>query len=486
MTKTAATPKTALVNHWEDDVLQRKSVADDFTQILKTLPTPQVVGINASYGMGKTFFMERWGKDLKQSGHTVLFFNAWENDFSNDPLMAFVVDLQEQVAALGVKKANSAVQGVLESAGRIGLQAMKSAAEAVALGLVDLEAINQAEKDSDFKDAYGDFAQDKVRSHLDVRAGVAGFKEGLSGIVSALKAKSGPDALPIIVMIDELDRCRPDFAVQLLENIKHVFSVRDFVFVLGMDRSQMRHAVGVIYGHGMDGEGYLRRFIDLELELPEPKTKLFVQYLLARSELKNFFSDQNYHRHIMYDPECFADTFAEYADFFGLTLREQYQVFQEAVIAIRRIGKKGYYPLLMGFLAPLKAKHKHIYRLIGTTLTDPWEIIEAVEAAVGKRGYHVRVYDKNKTHSTLEFLAATFATELGGVVYKEQRAIEQKNELSRAGKSIPRDLERDASLYSQAVAFARVLDRNFHAFDNRTPVILYVKELLDIGAAYTK
>lgn len=67
---------------------------------------------------------------------------------------------------------------------------------------------------------------------------------------------------PIFILVDELDRCRPSYAVELLERIKHLFSIEDFVFVLGSDTEQLSHAIRGLYGAGFDAERYLKRFVD--------------------------------------------------------------------------------------------------------------------------------------------------------------------------------------------------------------------------------
>ena len=74
----------------------------------------------------------------------------------------------------------------------------------------------------------------------------------------------------MVVIIDELDRCRPLFAIEVLEKAKHLFNVGNVVFVIGIDREQLGHSIRTVYGAGMDPEGYLRRFIDMNFNLPNP------------------------------------------------------------------------------------------------------------------------------------------------------------------------------------------------------------------------
>ena len=67
-----------------------------------------------------------------------------------------------------------------------------------------------------------------------------------------------------MVMIDELDRCRPSYAVEFLETAKHLFVVNQVVFVLAINRKQLAHAVRALYGNEFEAEAYLRRSLDPE------------------------------------------------------------------------------------------------------------------------------------------------------------------------------------------------------------------------------
>lgn len=90
----------------------------------------------------------------------------------------------------------------------------------------------------------------------------------------------------LIFFIDELDRCRPSFAIELLETIKHLFSVPGVIFVTSLDKSQLSHSVATIYGEKMDTTGYLRRFFDLDYKLPSPDKIKYMEIKLG-----NIFSN---------------------------------------------------------------------------------------------------------------------------------------------------------------------------------------------------
>ena len=86
-------------------------------------------------------------------------------------------------------------------------------------------------------------------------------------------------------MIDELDRCRPSYAVELLEVAKHLFEVEHIVFVLAINRAQLAHSIRALYGIGFDADGYLRRFVDVDFVLPEPDRDQLIRALLGDIEI---------------------------------------------------------------------------------------------------------------------------------------------------------------------------------------------------------
>ena len=95
---------------------------------------------------------------------------------------------------------------------------------------------------------------------------------------------------PIIFIIDELDRCRPSYAVELLEQVKHFFSVSGIVFVLSIDKVQLGHAVRGVYGNDrINADEYLRRFIDIEYSIPVPDKNYFEIFLRLLWILDDFF-----------------------------------------------------------------------------------------------------------------------------------------------------------------------------------------------------
>ena len=122
--------------------------------------------------------------------------------------------------------------------------------------------------------------------------------------------------LPLFVLVDELDRCRPNYAVSLLERMKHLFEIDDVVFVMATDTSQLQHSIRALYGSGFDSSRYLFRFFDQTYRFAKPSVEKF---------FAAHFSDID-HSKITGPPETKPDSFVAYIfEAFSIPLRDQQQ-----------------------------------------------------------------------------------------------------------------------------------------------------------------
>ncbi len=131
------------------------------------------------------------------------------------------------------------------------------------------------------------FAEQRLSRYTEACKSVKAFRSVLQEAAGSLRKANGN--LPLIVAIDELDRCRPSYAVELLEVAKHLFAVDHIVFVLAVNCEQLAHAVRALYGNGFDAEGYLRRFFDVDCQLPEPSRDAFIQAQLQATGIDDYF-----------------------------------------------------------------------------------------------------------------------------------------------------------------------------------------------------
>ena len=127
-----------------------------------------------------------------------------------------------------------------------------------------------------------EFSGDKlIRNYLIQKEKFDAFRSELSEYV----ANIGERELPVIFIIDELDRCNPSYAVKVLEHIKHIFDVPNIFFVLVINKEQLEYAVKGYYGsETIDAANYLRRFIDVEYNMPPLPMHKACDYLYEHYE----------------------------------------------------------------------------------------------------------------------------------------------------------------------------------------------------------
>jgi len=103
---------------------------------------------------------------------------------------------------------------------------------------------------------------------------------------------------PLVFFVDELDRCRPSYAIEFLEMAKHLFSVQGTVFVLAINAAQLANAIRALYGEKFDAERYLRRFVDVQLDLPVPEIRKYAPVILGGAVGERSFASKHVSRNL--------------------------------------------------------------------------------------------------------------------------------------------------------------------------------------------
>lgn len=337
---------------WKDDILNRKEVAEDFTRILADAQQPFVVSVDASYGMGKTFFLKRWQEQLRQDGHQVAFFNAWNTDWEKEPLVPFIKTIIDSFSKDIVDAIKETSIGLLKS--------IKNCGDLI------IECAGGPE------DALGKLAQvinpdNKIEQYEAKQKIISDFKDI---ICEKIKDKK------LFIFVDELERCRPTYAIEVLETIKHIFDIPNVIFILGIDRAQLKHTIAALYGSNMDGEGYLKRFVDLELHLPKPDRNAFCKVLMEKFAIKNKHAYDS--SNILNGWNCYCNYFSILADGYDLSLREISQCFTDISI-IQKVVPDDYIKMspILALLMVLKHKKYSTYQNIEKIpFNDLWSELE--------------------------------------------------------------------------------------------------------------
>src|SRR5690606_32737764 len=228
---------------------------------------------------------------------------------------------------------NRSIQSKIDKAKKYGGKIIRAAIPAAVrigtAGVVNLDQLTE----SALADAAEKFTQDQIDSYTEAKRSVVSFRKELNDIAQSLY---GDDSrLPLVFIIDELDRCRPTHAVRLLEIVKHFFSIDRIAFVIALDPEQLGHSVRTLYGQEMDVDGYLKRFFDLELNLPIPGSDEFLNAQFSRFGLEEFFSERMQHNETRYDKDRLESMFKHLFSALDFSFRERERAFSLLGLAIR-------------------------------------------------------------------------------------------------------------------------------------------------------
>ena len=259
---------------FKTDVLGRETVIKNLSALVVNTKDPFVLSIQGSWGSGKTTFVKLWKAYLEQT-HALpsIYFSAWEDDFSSEPLFAILGEINaflKKIVPENTKRADEMkIDKFKEAGSKILRKAFPAFLKGATSGFLDLDKGFEAALSS-ISEAAG---KELIEHYEQEKAIRDEFRDALSDVLDFLPAEK-----PLIIFIDELDRCRPLYAIELLERIKHFLGVERVIFVLSVDKEQLSESIKSQYG-AIDTENYLRRFVDLQFSLENPDVEAFCDYL---------------------------------------------------------------------------------------------------------------------------------------------------------------------------------------------------------------
>lgn len=352
---------------WAGDLLGRKAEGQYLRRYIERLydvdrrdQTSFVLNINSEWGHGKTWFLKNLSRELRQN-HPVVYFDAWKNDFSNDALLSFVSVVCDELSKLfwkdkPISQKIIKVKSIFSSLSKSALPILLSVLAKQLTG----KALDDLGLSEEIKDACVDASDElskvvstsAIDSFLTQRNAISDFSNAVQSLVEEISKKPSIK-LPICIMVDELDRCRPTYAIELLEAIKHLFSINGVFFILATDTRQLSHSIKAVYGNEFDAHSYLKRFFYAEYILCEPDYKSFSNYLFSLIELSEKFLIPS-----EWTGKIF---FASVAKLFKLSVRDQEQVFDMLVTIIIVGGRDDLHLPLLLWLIVLRVKVNDAY-----------------------------------------------------------------------------------------------------------------------------
>ena len=259
----------------KEDTLNRASDIRSFIEALDDIEGNMFISLDAGWGEGKTFFVRQvqttleyltkrtWEAEDKndkfnemepyfensklnsidlEKSYLPIYYNAWLYDNHNDPLMSLVFEIIRKSEIYFDTKISDQVGNPIEEL----LSALSINAGPVSFSLQGMKKMK------------GPDILHSVRMAEEIRDVVKKILD------EAIIEK----AQRLVIFIDELDRCRPNYAIEMLERIKHYFDDERIIFVVSVNKAQLVHTISNCYGYGFDSTGYLNKFFDLNAHLP--------------------------------------------------------------------------------------------------------------------------------------------------------------------------------------------------------------------------
>lgn len=363
---------------WADDLFSRKLEAEHLIAYIESVAGRPIlrqdkraytIAIDAGYGGGKSFFLRRLAEHLSLN-HPVAFVDAWADDLTDEPLTALVATLKQALDPLvAAPDVRSRLSDFLTKTGKVakivGWGVLRRGAGLLLTGkAVDAAEDVLADSSEDMRDAINDglteagqgtvddaivavksvtghrLMEERVTAFENGKAAVRQMKESLEAIVTSLDGVTLYP--PIIIVIDELDRCRPTYAIRLLEEIKHLFDVPGIVFVLAIHTEQLAHSVSGVYGSNFDGRAYLRRFIDRRYSLEEPRLVPLLEKLVEQAGLRQ---EAFTWPHLVIPDEreltpTVPELLAEYMQLYGLGPRDAFALMDVLQTSAALVGQE--------------------------------------------------------------------------------------------------------------------------------------------------
>lgn len=343
-----------------------------------------VVALSSKFGSGKTTFFQMWKDDLesrREEPNTplVISLNAWESDYYGDPLFAIISGLVDRLLESGVS-----ADSIVNAAKDIGWFATAIGGQIVqkVTGIDAVAAGDLAEKKKAKRDGAAQVPEDTFSVYQGRKDAMGNLKTAVQEFVASSEPK-------VLFLVDELDRCRPDYAISYLETIKHIFDVQGAVFILAADRQQLENSAKTAFGQDLDFEEYYRKFVHREVTLPPISDsnymKLATTYVgqyLQRDGLRNCFMTLDSNR---------VNGISELVAALRLTPRQIQEVFRIVghvfATSAENKGRWRWWCLEMGSIAmaAFKVGNPKVFHLLGNQQFEPKEALSFLTGLLGGR-----------------------------------------------------------------------------------------------------
>lgn len=337
---------------FEDDHFARCSTAENLTTIFDNSDEGLILSINSAWGTGKTKFVEMWSEGLNETKEfRTIYLNAWEADYYNDPLLSLLLAIEEYSDTFD----NVGIEEVRKASGMVFSNLIKK-------GTFDVIDLKEIKKEL-IKGTVIEL-KERLNAQKNIKLDI---KDTLESIRHNKK---------VVFFVDELDRAKPNYVVELIELIKHYFKVEGYYFVLMTDRIQFDSIIKHYYGNDIGTADYLRKIIDYDFSMKQPSSVKYFEVLvesngLRMKRLPNVYGTYG-NASLGYYPFLY-ELFIEYIELYKYSLRDVDKLIGFLKILLPTIKelyvlefeKQIYNSVLLAYLVSVRIKNiKHYQKLI--------------------------------------------------------------------------------------------------------------------------
>ena len=347
---------------FKNDVLQRQQFGDALSNLVIRSTDELVISLDGKWGEGKTTFVKMWQGLLKERGIPSIYIDAFQNDYTDDAFISIASAITSYIDQYSTETQKSL--DFKDKAKKVGVRLLSWSAKigikAATLGAIkesDIATLSDIADDvaADTSEAIADLVKERLSAHNKEADLIRSFRDSLSDLPATLRGNSSGQ---LVIVIDELDRCRPTFAVEVLEKIKHLFSVKSVAFLLVIHKQQLEEAIRCVYGNNIDAHTYLQKFINVETSIPKRVSERYsndlesyIKKLIQLHEITTWGDDRD-----------ILGCLVPFAQHFNLSLRQLEKTFTNLAI-IYSTSKENHLRLvpIIVFIAVVKVVNPNVF-----------------------------------------------------------------------------------------------------------------------------
>lgn len=345
------------------DILNRDAFVEQVIKLLENISDNKVAtcfAIDGEWGTGKSFVLDMLEEQLNgpySEKYFVVRYNSWKYDYYEEPLIAIVssiiAEIEEKVNIFPDSQEKQEILGMFKAAG-VSLLSMANTALKAKTGL-DIqsayETVIKGEKEG---------AAIYEREHAyDTYLGFNKVIDKLSALIQEIA-----NDYTVVIIVDELDRCIPEYAIKVLERLHHLTEEKSNVItIIATDKKQLECSIRHLFGFE-EGNKYLEKFINFVIKLD--KGEVSENILEKYADYLELF-DKNMFQFDDSVEECLLALFK------NIDIRTQEQIVNKAMVAHKLLftDKKDYSFMCMELMtAIMVCVYKYRGLFVGSAFND--------------------------------------------------------------------------------------------------------------------